>query len=124
MNAGIVWRIPSEPRRRQRLYVPVYIFFLAFICSHSLVGCAIPKNDGDFKPPAGTGREQFSTDIKECVKWALKFRDTPLSHEEQVLLDGIETARFFSEGGRGRNGSSDHYVLCFIKRGYQWVPSK
>ena len=98
-------------------------FFLAFVFLQSLIGCAIPKNPGSLKSPAGITSDQFNADTKECQEWARKFVDVPLSHEEQVLLEGIETARFF-QGGRGRNKFSDRYVLCHINRGYQWVPEK
>ncbi|MBI2779331.1 MAG: hypothetical protein HYX62_06070 [Gammaproteobacteria bacterium] len=124
MNTVTSWRILREPQMKQRSYSSVRVFFLAFICSQSLVGCAIPKNLGSLKSPAGITSDQFNADTKECMEWAVKFRNAPLSHEEQVLLDGIETARFSTEGGRGRNGYSDHYVLCLINRGYQWVPDK
>ena len=79
------------------------------------------SNNGTLKSPVGSSPEQNVTDIKECLELAKKSRDVPLSREDQVRLDGIETARFF-EGGRGRDGFSDQYGLCFIKRGYRWSP--
>lgn len=86
-----------------------------------VTACVIPRDLGTLKPPAGITSNQSYEDIKECMKWADKFSDAPLNHEEQELLNGIETARFAGEGGRGRNGYSDHYVLCLIKRGYRWM---
>lgn len=94
---------------------------LLLIAFQLVAGCAIPSNLGTLKTPTGRMPDQFNADTRECMEWARKFRDVPLSQEEQALLRGIETARFF-EGGRGRNGYSDHYVLCLIKRGYRWVP--
>lgn len=98
-------------------------FFLAFICAQYFVGCVMPGNFGTLRPPVGATRDRFNVDIKECMEWAGRYRDIPLSYEEQARLGAIETARFF-EGGRGRNGFSDHYVLCLLGRGYQWVPDK
>lgn len=93
-----------------------------FVASQLITACVMPSNLGTLKPPAGITSNQSYEDIKECMKWADKFSDTPLNHEEQGLLNGIETARFAGEGGRGRNGYSDHYVLCLFKRGYRWMP--
>lgn len=89
-----------------------------FTCSLLISGCVIKNNHQTLKPPAGHAPDQFNADIRECLEWARKFRDTPLNQEEQSLLNGLETARFF-EGGRGRNGFSDQYVLCLVKRGYE-----
>jgi len=51
-----------------------------------------------------------------------------LSQEEADRLKNVETGRFF-QGGRGRSGFSDQYVLCFLNHGYQlleiqatWLP--
>lgn len=96
---------------------------LLLIGSQLIAGCAIPQNLGSLKTPAGRTPDQFNADTRECIEWAVKFRGAPLSQEEQALLSGIETGRFAGEGGRGRNGYSDHYVLCLIKRGYRWVPN-
>jgi hypothetical protein len=94
---------------------------LLLVASQLITGCAIPHNLGTLKSPAGITSSQSYEDIKECMKWADKFSDAPMNSEEQKLLNGIETGRF-AEGGRGRNGYSDHYVLCLIKRGYRWMP--
>ncbi|WP_157265841.1 hypothetical protein [Thiobacillus thioparus] len=98
------------------------LFALLLVGSQLIAGCAIPHNLGTLKPPVGITSSQSYEDIKECMKWADKFSDAPLNPEEQWFLNGIETARFAGEGGRGRNGYSDHYVLCLIKRGYRWMP--
>lgn len=97
-------------------------FASLLVASQLITVCAIPSNLGTLKSPVGMTSNQSYEDIKECMKWADKFSDAPLNHEEQRLLNGIETARFAGEGGRGRNGYSDHYVLCLIKRGYRWMP--
>lgn len=110
-----------EPIQRAGRLTRRTLSVMLLISSHLIAGCAIPQNMGSLKTPAGRTPSQFNADTMECTQWAKKFRDTPLSNEELNLLSGIETARFF-EGGRGRNGYSDHYVLCLIKRGYRWVP--
>jgi len=106
----------------------VILSAMSFVIAIVLVGCAIPKEHVLLVSPAGTTEKQSAKIGRECMEQASLLRDVPLTSEESLLLNDVETSRFH-EGGRGRSGFDDQYVLCFMKQGYQmlripftWLP--
>ena len=93
-----------------------------------LSSCAIPKADYALIPPPGSTREKQASDIKECWQLPRTLSEAPLSDVEKRRIGDVETGRF-SEGGRGRSLSSQHYLLCLLDKDYQllemplsWMP--
>lgn len=81
-----------------------------------LAGCAIPQG-GALIPPVGYTDKQMADDIRECAN---RVSNTPLTEQENMRVNGVETGRF-SQGGRGRNPSSDRTFLCMLDRDYQYI---
>lgn len=86
-----------------------------------LAGCAVPRG-GVLIPPVGDTDKQMVKDTSECSKWALRLAmaELPLTDQENMRVNGVETGRF-SEGGRGRSLYSDRQFLCMLDRDYQYV---
>ncbi|MEQ6341037.1 MAG: hypothetical protein M3A44_05130 [Gammaproteobacteria bacterium] len=86
-----------------------------------LAGCAVPRG-GVLIPPVGYTDEQPINDRIECSHWASKLAmaKLPLTDQENMRVNGVETGRF-SEGGRGRSLYSDRQFLCMLDRDYQYV---
>jgi hypothetical protein len=93
---------------------------LLTLVSVSCAGCAIPKNSSTLIPPVGSTRERELADGRECLGEAQSRAQIPLTEEESRRIGDRETGRFF-QGGSGRNGMSDRYVLCFLNKNYQWL---
>lgn len=91
------------------------------IFSVLLAGCAVPRG-GALIPPVGHTDKQMVKDTSECSKWALRLAmaELPLTDQENMRVNGVETGRF-SEGGRGRSLYSDRQFLCMLNRDYQYI---
>ena len=119
VKLGLVWcRFRTEIGATNRGSLP----FIGLITGAILlVGCAIPRG-GSLMPPVGHTNEQMVKDRSECGNWALKLAmaNIPLTEQESIRVNGVETGRFF-EGGRGRNLASDRKFLCMLDRDYQYI---
>ena len=108
-------------------------------------GCAtLPEEGTALVPPPGTTKDQISSDISHCYDEA-RNATTLLSEQERAPLRNRSTEAFFVSGmpvanaanewpqlysgspsttlGLRRYGPAkvtDHYVLCFLRRGYTW----
>jgi len=115
-----------------------------------LVGCATARmtHDGmSLIPPSGLSKEEKIQIIHECNSTAHKKYEAneELTKEQQVLISQRETKYFYRHGtpvvnddytphqhittipparGRAPNLLSDHYVVCFIEKGYSWPEPK
>ena len=87
-------------------------------------------------PPSKSASDAIMADMKACVSEARDPRE--LTAEEQTLIAGKDTARFFmncrlvvtSEGKpamhqsvlpQTSNDMADRYAVCLLKRGYTWA---
>lgn len=76
-------------------------------------------------PPVGYTKESENRDGWECLAEAtqvVRAGAPPLSEQEEALLQGRSTARFLKARiGYASRQLSDRYVVCLLKRGYQWI---
>jgi hypothetical protein len=84
------------------------------------IGACVAPTSGVLIRPVGVTVQQSRSDGRECLNLASEQSDLPLSDKEKILIDGVETCRFF-EGGTGRSLACDHYFLCFLRRDYQYI---
>jgi hypothetical protein len=75
-------------------------------------------------PPVGYTKEIENQNTDECHREATRAYQlgVPLDDHEKALLQGRSTVGFLkARVGSAPSALSDRYVVCLLKRGYQWI---